>query len=278
MKKQTAIIMFLTAVLAFSGCGKKKTEQNMLVKKFEQYPETVVEQEQAGEEAAMQIKHAAFLNDMILLDYRVSAPEAEKKYMASLWNVSIDGEELFVGDGPTVIYESGNDYYCAVAVVGLEGLELTQDYIGETAEINFETMSTTEYNADSEEFLFEIPIMAWYESKITVVEEEIPDTEEQAYIESIETNPFFTRIYAEVPESMKIGEYRYVLCTEDGKECEPSDVFFWSDESDMGNFYFESLPENTENVNLTLGKTDKSGKNSEENKKLSISLKNEKNL
>lgn len=42
----------------------------------------------------------------------------------------------------------------------------------------------------------------------------------------------------------------------------------------MGNFYFESLPENTANVNLTLGKTDKSGKNSEENKKLNISLKN----
>lgn len=39
-------------------------------------------------------------------------------------------------------------------------------------------------------------------------------------------------------------------------------MFFWSDESDMENFYFESLPENTANVNLTLGKTDKSGKNS----------------
>ena len=59
-----------------------------------------------------------------------------------------------------------------------------------------------------------------------MVEEEIPDAEEQAYIESIETNPFFTRIYAEVPESMKIGEYRYVLCTEEGEECEPCDVFF----------------------------------------------------
>lgn len=273
MKKQITIIMFLTVVLIFSGCGKKKTEQNMLVKRFEQYPETVVEQEQAEGEVAMQINHVAFLNDMILLDYRVSASEAEKKYMASLWDIAIDGEMILVGDGPTVIYESGSDYYCAVAVVELEELELTQDYIGKTIEINFETMSTTEYNADSEDFMFEIPITAWYKSEITVVEEKIPDVEEQAYIESIETNPFFTRIYAEVPESMNTGECRYVLYTEEGKECEPSDVFFWSDESNRGNFYFEALSENTENVSLTLEKTGKSGKILEENKKLNISLK-----
>lgn len=221
----------------------------------------------------MQINHVAFLNDMILLDYRVSASEAEKKYMASLWDISIDGEMILVGDGPTVIYESGSDYYCAVSVVGLEELELTQDYIGKTVEINFETMSTTEYNADSRDFVFEIPITAWYKSEITVVEEKILDVEEQAYIESIETNPFFTRIYAEVPESMNAGECRYVLYTEEGKECEPSDVFFWSDESNRGYFYFEALSENTENVSLTLEKTGKSDKILEENKKLNISLK-----
>lgn len=244
------ILLLLIAAIFCTGCGKKTDnakELKNLENVFAEYPDTLTEQEKTDDGVTVQLHHAAFEAQRLILDYTVKADNLDR-YRSCVIEVCSDTEEsVSCSLDCSLYFEEKKNEYRIVGLYEWKGEKLQKEDVGEKIQIQLLFSEVYAENLQSDSISFEVEPSRIFETKQVEVHQDIAYEKGNATVEGLEISPFYTGLIMEHSENEEFlnGFFSYEITDEEGE----SAVFKGGADD---NLFYSSLPENCRKVGITV--------------------------
>lgn len=244
------IVVYLIIVVLCTGCGNKNDDENVLQNLeniFAEYPDTLVGQEKNDNGVTVQLHHAAFEAQRLILDYTVKAENLDC-YRSCEVEICLDtGESVSCSLDCSLYFEEMKDEYRMVGLYEWKGEELQKEDAGKKVEIQLFFPEAYAENLQDDSMYFETELSRIFEAKQVEIHKDIAYEHGIATVEGLEVSLFYTRLIMEHSENDEFlnGFFSCEILDEEGKP-----AIFKGGEDD--NLFYSSLPENCGKVGITV--------------------------
>lgn len=241
-KKHTVLLLLLAAICV--GCSPAKDVQKSETSEdiFAQYPKTVIEQEESTGNVTVQLHHAAFEAERMVLDYTVKADHVEDYRYHEIYLTSNENNSAVcsLDCNLNYEYEEEQDTYHVTELYEWSGEKLQEkDYVN--LEMYFMNMEATDSTVPSVSFEIKQPEL--FEPKQVDIAAKLSYKDTETTVQKLELSPFYTRLQAEAAFSDE--SYSYEITDETGTAA----GFLGGNDN---SFYYQGLPADCKKAGIAV--------------------------
>lgn len=246
--RRTGKMLLFVILLLIQGCSTEDQShaENAaeIMTAFEWEKETVIEEEQTDGDLTIKLNHVAFVENCVVVDYTMKASDTSR-YEDIMASVQIAGTSFDERNIYTV--KEGKKELQQVCYINTEKGAISQENVGKTAEIVFESFYKGADSGSDISMIFPVEIKKVFVPRTVEVNQEFSCDAGTVTLESLEISKFYTDVHMDISgkENFMDDFYSWEIIDETGKE-----IQFLGGSEDV--YRYTALPRDCKEVCVTV--------------------------